>query len=93
MEKSIYCNSRFYSKTGWEVKCDIFSVIATSFALVYCNTCLRYIVSESVKIQCRLRYLNDFMKVSKDLSLNTVKPEMFLLVFGALFPQFNYGLI
>ena len=68
----IYCNTRFYCKRGCEVKCNKFSVIATSFAIIYCNTGLIHIVSETSKIPCCLRCLIDFMTVSNDFSLNSV---------------------
>ena len=75
----------FYCKTGCEVKCNKVPVIAMSFAIIYCNTGYRHIVSEKIKIPCCLRYLIDFMTVSNELSLNTVLREMFLLVFEAHF--------
>ena len=85
MEKSIYCNSRFYCKTGCEVKCNKVLVIATSFAIIHCNTGLEHVISEKIKIPCCSRYLIDFMTVSNDFSLNSVWREMFLLVFEAHF--------
>ena len=43
-----------------------------SFAIIYCNTGLRHIVTETDKIQCCKRYLIDFMTVSNDSSVNSV---------------------
>ena len=48
------------------------SNVITSFAITYCNTGLRHIVSEKIKIPCCLRYLIDFMTVSNGFCLNSV---------------------
>ena len=52
--------SRFYCKTGVNSNVINFLSSATSFAITYCNTGLKHLVSETVKIPFCLPYLIDF---------------------------------